>query len=94
MRLREFEKKLHESDSKVIKLVDEGIFLRQKLKDLEDIRNNDHKELAFKERQVKALGGELKQARNKIENLKNEMKELLESCLDMKILFERLDLNV
>lgn len=93
-RLREFEKKLHESDSKVIKLVDEAIVLRQRLKENEEARSNDLKDLALKERQVKVLGSELKQARIKIEGLKNELKEMIESCLDIKILFERLDLNL
>lgn len=92
--MREFERKMHESDSKVIKLVDDGIVLRQKIKEMEESRANDQKDLAFKERQVKALGGELKAARAKVEGLKNEIKELLESCLDVKILFERLDLGV
>lgn len=92
--MREFETKMHESDSKVIKLVDDGIVLRQKIKELEENRANDQKDLAFKDRQVKALGGELKGARVKVEALKNEIKELLESCLDVKILFERLDLGV
>ena len=92
--MREHEKKLHESDSKVLKLVDEGMVLRQRLKELEECREIDQKDMGFKEKQVKALGGELKQARVKIENLKKETKELLESFLDVKLLFERLDLNV
>jgi len=93
-RLREHEKKLHENDLKILKLVDEGIVLRQRLKQLEECRQLDQKDMGFKEKQVKVLGGELKQARIKIENMKKETKDLLESFLDVKLLFERLDLNV
>ena len=93
-RLREYETKLHESDSKVINLVNDGIVMKQKIKDLEESHEVDQKELGFKEKQVKLLSNELKMNRNKIENSKNEMKNLLESCLDVKLLFERLDLNI
>lgn len=93
-RVREIEMKLHESDSKVLKLVDEKIVLTQKIKDCEELIENDKKDIFLKEKQLKILANELKQSKILITNLKNQINELLENCLDVKLLFERLDLGV
>lgn len=70
------------------------IVFKERIKESEEIREVDQKEINFKERQVKILGLELKQERSKNEIMRNETKELLESCLDVKLLFERLDLKI
>lgn len=93
-RVREIEMKLHESDSKVLKLVDEKIVLTQKIKECEELIENDKKDIFLKEKQLKILANELKQSKFIISNLKNQINELLENCLDVKLLFERLDLGV
>lgn len=88
------EKKLHESDSKVLKLLNEKIVLSQNIKDDQEEVANLKKDLILKEKHLKVLASELKQAKLQINSLKNEIKELVDNCLDVKLLFERLDLNI
>lgn len=88
------EKKLHESDSKVLKLLDEKIILTQNIRDDQEEIANLKKDFILKEKHLKVLASELKQAKLQINSLKNEIKELIDNCLDVKLLFERLDLNI